>query len=366
MRATAVGLSVSIASAALGQCAPEIVAEVQTIGDVGGIALDERGYLFVLDEGRGLVAFDIRDPSDPVAVGGFGWLYQPYYQLELAGRYLFAFHDDGFQWAQLSMLDVENPRSISYVDHLTHFCCEIGVAGDRLFVTYGRSTGYYEIGSGAFDIGESGPRLRESAYRISAQDLMMYATTLEGVVPIDFADPAGPRRYDPIVLGDWRGASHPEGSVLHVATADGPFATVDVRVLAGPQILDQMDLAAVDLDVADGVAVLAGSEVSVVDVSNPRALRLVGSLGLPTEPVEVAIRKGVAFVATQRDVYVIDYAGCLPCLPDIDRSGVLDLFDFLEFQRLFSAGDVRGDFDGDGSLTVYDFVAFQNAFQAGC
>jgi len=54
------------------------------------------------------------------------------------------------------------------------------------------------------------------------------------------------------------------------------------------------------------------------------------------------------------------------CLADLDGDGVLTIFDFLEFQNLFDAGDPIADFDGDGSLTLFDFLAFQNAFDAGC
>ncbi|MFI4897322.1 MAG: GC-type dockerin domain-anchored protein [Phycisphaerales bacterium JB059] len=44
----------------------------------------------------------------------------------------------------------------------------------------------------------------------------------------------------------------------------------------------------------------------------------------------------------------------------------MTLFDFLEFQNRFDAGDPIADFDGDGALTLFDFLAFQNAFDAGC
>ena len=73
--------------------------------------------------------------------------------------------------------------------------------------------------------------------------------------------------------------------------------------------------------------------------------------------------------------HTLVYAGAGPhqieliggaCAADIDGDGQLTLFDFLEFQNLFAAGDPRADFDGDGSLTLFDFLEFQNAFAAGC
>ena len=55
-----------------------------------------------------------------------------------------------------------------------------------------------------------------------------------------------------------------------------------------------------------------------------------------------------------------------PCRVDLDGDGDLTIFDFLEFQNLFDAGDPIADFDGDGSLTIFDFLAFQNEFDLGC
>jgi len=54
------------------------------------------------------------------------------------------------------------------------------------------------------------------------------------------------------------------------------------------------------------------------------------------------------------------------CPADLDGDGQLTVFDFLEFQNLFDAGDLRADFDGDGELSLFDFLAFQNAFDVGC
>lgn len=54
------------------------------------------------------------------------------------------------------------------------------------------------------------------------------------------------------------------------------------------------------------------------------------------------------------------------CRADLDGDGILSIFDFLEFQNLFSSGDLEADFDGDGELTLFDFLAFQNEFDAGC
>jgi hypothetical protein len=57
---------------------------------------------------------------------------------------------------------------------------------------------------------------------------------------------------------------------------------------------------------------------------------------------------------------------CEVCYPDCDGSGALDIFDFLCYQNLFSAGEPRADCDGSGRLDFFDFLCFQNAFEDGC
>ncbi|MEQ8318107.1 MAG: GC-type dockerin domain-anchored protein [Phycisphaerales bacterium] len=81
----------------------------------------------------------------------------------------------------------------------------------------------------------------------------------------------------------------------------------------------------------------------------------VWAMGQYYRPDEQAIH-----VTTQR------LGGSAPCRADLDGDGELTIFDFLEFQNRFDAGDPTADFDGDGELTIFDFLAFQNAFDAGC
>ncbi|MFG0285971.1 MAG: PQQ-dependent sugar dehydrogenase [Phycisphaerales bacterium JB039] len=72
------------------------------------------------------------------------------------------------------------------------------------------------------------------------------------------------------------------------------------------------------------------------------------------------------------EIYICDQGGEIfkivgrTCRADLTGDDVLDIFDFLEFQNLFGAGDLRADFTGDGALDLFDFLEFQNAFAAGC
>ncbi len=55
-----------------------------------------------------------------------------------------------------------------------------------------------------------------------------------------------------------------------------------------------------------------------------------------------------------------------PCYADFDRSGELDVFDFLAYIDAFDRRDYRADCDGCGSLDIFDFLCFQSRFVAGC
>lgn len=58
-----------------------------------------------------------------------------------------------------------------------------------------------------------------------------------------------------------------------------------------------------------------------------------------------------------------------PCYADLTDDEELDLFDYLAFQDLFAAADLRADCDhstGPGVLDIFDFLCFQSAFNQGC
>src|SRR5690606_2692389 len=87
----------------------------------------------------------------------------------------------------------------------------------------------------------------------------------------------------------------------------------------------------------------------------------------------VSIRSIVSFGRDALgEIYIVDQGGEIfqiigrTCRADINDDGMLDFFDFIEFQNLFAAGDLRADFTGDGVLDFFDFIEFQTAFAAGC
>lgn len=56
----------------------------------------------------------------------------------------------------------------------------------------------------------------------------------------------------------------------------------------------------------------------------------------------------------------------LSCPADLDGDGEATIFDFLEFQNLFDAGDPRADVFFDGRLDLFDFLEFFNQFEHAC
>lgn len=55
-----------------------------------------------------------------------------------------------------------------------------------------------------------------------------------------------------------------------------------------------------------------------------------------------------------------------PCRPDLERDGVLNIFDFLAFQNLYDLQSPVADFEPDCQFNIFDFLAFQNLYHAGC
>ncbi|MEQ8318215.1 MAG: GC-type dockerin domain-anchored protein [Phycisphaerales bacterium] len=186
------------------------------------------------------------------------------------------------------------------------------------------------------------------------------------------------------------------GGVLYGTDASGRLGTVSSSTgtvsLLGGSVLPR--LFGLDYNTRDGFfyGITSASPGSVPELLriNPSTGAVVATIPLSTTiagsaPGSIAFQRDGDLVMTDngRQLYEINIVtgftrvvasttnipqglGLAPCPADIDASGDLDIFDFLEFQNLFDAGDLAADFDGDGELTIFDFLAFQNAFDAGC
>ncbi|MEO1008811.1 MAG: GC-type dockerin domain-anchored protein [Planctomycetota bacterium] len=73
---------------------------------------------------------------------------------------------------------------------------------------------------------------------------------------------------------------------------------------------------------------------------------------------------GDLLAADGNTIYRISVSDACPA--DLNADGILDVFDFLEFQNAFARGQAAADFDRDCDLDLFDFLAFQNVFGDGC
>ena len=55
-----------------------------------------------------------------------------------------------------------------------------------------------------------------------------------------------------------------------------------------------------------------------------------------------------------------------PCLPDFNRDGFLDFFDYDSFVEAFEIGDLLADYNSDGFIDFFDYDGFVIDFEIGC
>jgi len=58
--------------------------------------------------------------------------------------------------------------------------------------------------------------------------------------------------------------------------------------------------------------------------------------------------------------------GAVPCPPDFNGDGAVNVLDFIAFQAAFTANFPSADCDGDGEFTIQDFTCFSALFVEGC
>jgi hypothetical protein len=191
------------------------------------------------------------------------------------------------------------------------------------------------------------------------------------------------RRNDSIpaaapLLGDGSVIVNPIDGSEWIASTGSPMLTKLGRDVAGRLIVDaQATLPGVDSPTAvqfDDFGFLHVIDDGVIRAFEPgvRGAWVVADTPLNGEPSGPIFRIGRGRTNHTPDIDDINLLPPVPiageedCRADLDLDGVLTIFDFLEFQNLFSSGSTWADFDYDGALTIFDFLAFQNAFDAGC
>jgi subtilisin-like proprotein convertase family protein len=66
------------------------------------------------------------------------------------------------------------------------------------------------------------------------------------------------------------------------------------------------------------------------------------------------------------DSVCIELTTTLACAADMNRDGVLDIFDVFAYLDFYAAQDPLADFTDDGVWDIFDVFAFLDAFEIGC
>ena len=107
-------------------------------------------------------------------------------------------------------------------------------------------------------------------------------------------------------------------------------------------------------------------EKYLVDVSDPAATRLIGTL-FDRDAFDAAwLDDALLLSSPGNTIRRLDFRAPISCDADLDGNGRLDVFDFLEFINRYNTEDPASDYDLDGRFTVMDFLAYLDLFDAGC
>ncbi|MEO1007786.1 MAG: GC-type dockerin domain-anchored protein [Planctomycetota bacterium] len=111
----------------------------------------------------------------------------------------------------------------------------------------------------------------------------------------------------------------------------------------------------------------SGGTIVFRAATHPEGFVLTGDLAPGEYELQVEASANVATMAGDAQATAgINVLYSQACRADINADGALDLFDFLDYQRLFFDGDPLADFTGDGLFTLFDFLEFIDLFDDGC
>ncbi|MFI4917780.1 MAG: GC-type dockerin domain-anchored protein [Phycisphaerales bacterium JB060] len=194
---------------------------------------------------------------------------------------------------------------------------------------------------------------------------------------IDATDPAAP-----LLAGEYRSDQAIDALLAHDHPTLGPIAYVatSARLLtlgladpANPIVLFESPALypgdAITLHRQGDVVLVSPTdrrEKYLVDVSDPAATRLIGTL-FDRDAFDAAwLDDSLLLSSPGNTIRRLDFRAPTSCDADLDGNGRLDVFDFLEFINRFNAQDPASDYTADGRFTMLDFAAYLNLFDGGC
>ena len=252
---------------------------------------------------QGLDGLSIADASDPRAPREIGAVDTPGFALdvEVVGEVAFVADDESLQ-----ILDVSDPTALSPLSAFTlpgdpEFS-DVEVVGTRAYLAASSS------GLTIVDVGDpSSPRGLGAldtpgvARRVEVRGRTAYVADLSGLRIVDVSDPAAPREIGHLP-GDWVQAVRVAGVTAWVVDGER-LRVVDVSTGSAPHEVASLLLpghaSVEDIEIAGTLAFLSGGRAGllVVDVAQPAAPRLLGSLLVGSLAVDVELAGGRAYVS---------------------------------------------------------------------
>lgn len=324
----------------------------------------------------GAYVVDYADPANPVPVSWFKFPPYNYNSEHVAiDGYIgyFDTHENVIVIADIS--DPENVQKLEYYNSEAGYIRDVDVKDGVLYVT----------GSDfivAADLSDAGSPLKLAQYPLESGasdlefdgDLGYITQTYEGLLILDFSNPASPQVVGDLSLAGTGGdpvaidVALGEG-VAYVAAGVAGFVTVDIRDPSHPVVLDAIDVepGTSFVAVADDLAyVTTLFGVRIYDVTYPSHIKEIGSI--PTNKVmhRVKIRDGLLYLANSAAGVRVYEPACQPCPADVNGDASIDILDFVTFQLIWTAQIPGADCNHDGVFDELDFACYADRFIAGC
>lgn len=336
-------------------------------------------FSFVSDWENQIVVVDHADPELPQVVGHFE-------QASVMGRSMVQAEMLFVTGRGLQIFDITDPTDLMRlawddVGGQMRNTQDVFVSDTTAFVAAG-SDGFWSV-----DVSDpADPQALDSIdiygieQRVVVQGDIAYVSALGGGLSVvDVSDPSKMSVVGMLPYSDDTGYVHEariERTLLYVST-ELALLIVDVGDPTNPTPIGRFDLPVsaigVPIDIGNGVAALAPyeGELLLVDVSRPRAPRLISSGPMLGTPLQVSLDGELLHIADLREGYMtIQLDNCLGIVCSADLTlpfGVLNFDDVLAFLTAFGAMDPAADLaEPYGEIDFDDVLAFLVSFGSGC
>lgn len=283
------------------------------VGQIGGgtLAVARQGQYAYIGVGGRLVVLDISNPTLPTFVGESVVVPGTVYDLTVAGDYAYT----AFGYAGLRIFDVSDPAAPVETGHApAGWARGLALSGQYAYVADGgglriidisdpsqpQQAGYFDGPAQANDVAVAGNYAYVSEY-------------VSGLRSIDISVPSQPHQAGFLELPGWNWGVAVAGNYAYVSTA-GTLQLVDVTDPAHLTAAGFFPTAAENATVVGNYAYIAARDnLEIVDVSDPANPTSASFLDIPWIATGVAVEEGLALVADERSVRVINVTN--PAIP---------------------------------------------------